>query len=139
MQRRNRIWFTHPVVCATVGIAAGLAYLGARIWLNPGARDLPDYWLRHRFGWSAILAVLVGSSLWLYGQKESGFTTKRRIHSAYSFLVVILVAILIVRMLLGPGPLFLAIAALLLVAYLWKVWRVGRHLPDAETSEPPST
>jgi hypothetical protein len=139
MQVRNRIWFANPIACALVGIAAGLTFVGARIWLNPAADRVQDDWIRHRFSYAAAIAVLVGSTLWLYGRRECGFTTQRRINSAYGFFAAVIAATVLVYMLLGRGPLSVAIAVFLLMLYLWKVWHAGRRLPDAEAGETPST
>lgn len=118
------------LLCAAVGMAAGLSYLAMRLWLAPSrSHGIPSE-LETWAGISAALAVITASILWMQDQKLRGYTTQRRINMAYRALTPVLIATIGLNFVMERGWSYHAIVAFLLLTYIGFVWRAGRRLPN---------
>ncbi len=115
---------------AAIGLAAGLSYLAMRLWLAPGkSRGIPSQ-LETWADFSAALAVITASILWMQDQKLRGYTTQRRINMAYGALAPILIVTVGLDFVMERGWTYHAVVAFLLLSYIGFVWRAGRRLPN---------
>lgn len=118
------------LLCAAIGMAAGLSYLAMRLWLAPSSSHGIPSELETWGGRSAALAIITASILWMQDQKLRGHTTQRRVNTAYGTLLPIFVVAIGLDFVMERGWAYHVIFAFLLLTYIGVVWRASRPLPN---------